>query len=137
MLFGLPRLNRARVLTISVVALHGYIFLSLVSLFEFVRRRISDAALEGWRLHVECTYFMQTDMTIADTYRLGDFIRGWQTVVLAALKADKCTTDYFGVPNFEVQQHWPEAIRYLGPVRYGYEYSAPADPNAFGRLQST
>jgi hypothetical protein len=34
------------------------------------------------------------------------------------MRADSCNKDWFAVPNFEVQQHWPESILHLGPVGY-------------------
>jgi hypothetical protein len=97
-------------LSVSMVALHG---------------RVSSAALEGWRLHLECTAYLLGDLTLADIDLVPSKILAWQRAAVAALASDRAasprrselTTDWFNVPNFEAQRHWARMIRWLGPVR--------------------
>jgi hypothetical protein len=80
--------------------------------------RISPAAHEAWLLHVRCSYFLLGDIAAEDLkLRLPQMILAWQTKAIKAYKDDGGTDDWFGVPNFEAQRHWPAMIEYLGHPR--------------------
>lgn len=81
-------------------------------------RHVSPAALEGWRLHLACTYFMMRDLSAEEQELVPGMIQAWQTAALAAYKADGGTDDWFAVTNFEAQRHWADQMKWLGPPPY-------------------
>jgi hypothetical protein len=95
-----------------------------------------------WRLHVDIVRFLQREsFTSQDLEKLGSMILRWKRMMVelygdvkdqrktktrktkkakknetgATAESDDTANVSFNFPNFEVCEHWPELIRFLGP----------------------